>query len=92
VDRYEPVIVYDYVVGGTAYRGRRVAYNAGSKDERAIAEAIVARYPVGRRVRVLFNPGDSADAYREPTNTRGVAWTCVIAAVALALGRLVFAQ
>ena len=89
-DKYKPVIVYDYVVDGIAYRGQERGYATGSESERALAEAVVAAYPVGGTVRVLFNPADPRDAYLEPGNAGSVGWFCVIAAGAVIAFRCLF--
>ncbi len=64
---FYPHLRYRYQVGGQTYQGERIA--AGSPtglSSRAEAEAVLAPYPVGRRVTVYYNPRNPAEAVLEP--------------------------
>ncbi len=62
---YIPRVSYTYQVGDTVYAGERITFrgNAGSEAE---AQAVLQRYPVGRTVRVYYNPNRLAEAVLEP--------------------------
>ncbi|MCB9866046.1 MAG: DUF3592 domain-containing protein [Phycisphaerales bacterium] len=68
---YEPEITYCYTVEGTEYTASGVTATRVSTSRSASAESVVARYPVGRRVKVHYNPADPGEALLEP----GLSWT-----------------
>jgi hypothetical protein len=43
------------------------------------SEAIVARYPVGRRIKVFYDPKDPAMAVLEPANRDGLTVLAIVA-------------
>jgi hypothetical protein len=61
------IIAYAYEVGGTAYGGKRVSFGDGIAlvMDRS-RQARLAAYPVGRSVRVAYNPTAPAEAVLEP--------------------------
>lgn len=56
----QPIIDYEYAVGGNTYRSRRVKYGFTPK-----AGPTVAKYPVGREVEVFYDPANPAHAVLE---------------------------
>lgn len=62
---YMPVIEYDYWVAGQAYKSRSVELDSEVAGSRALAERIVARYPVGRNVQVRYDPNNPTRAALE---------------------------
>lgn len=72
---------YDYHVERTAYQGKRVDFGFGSQSFllNSFARRIVERYPVGKSVRVYFDPGDPTNAVLErvPSLGSSVFWMVV---------------
>jgi len=71
-------IVYEYEVGGQTYSSNLVAIGA-DRGNFEVAET-VARYPVGRRVTVYYNPDRRSEAVLErerPGVWRVLGWTAV---------------
>jgi hypothetical protein len=59
---YTPVVRYRYEVGGNVYRGERV-FPIDASAGRARAFEIVAQHPVGKSVKVHFDPADPGEAF-----------------------------
>jgi len=53
---FKPDITYEYELNGQSHVGNRVRTNDGEFDKRSGAEQVVRRYPVGKKVRVYYNP------------------------------------
>jgi hypothetical protein len=70
---YQPVIRYRYRVGGTDFEGQRVALGEYATADRADAEVVVQRYPVGGRVPVHHRPDAPATAVLE-VGSHGLPW------------------
>ncbi|WP_435010560.1 DUF3592 domain-containing protein [Tundrisphaera lichenicola] len=66
----EPFVEYEYDVGGRKYRCSRVSI--AEKTAGTEREAILARYPVGARVTVFYNPAEPATAVVERELPKGV--------------------
>ncbi len=88
--RYEPHIVYVYVVDGVHYQADRLRMGASiaSSDTRA-AERAVARYPTGSDVTVYYNPVDPADATLDPRTTWGTRILWMVALLLLGIAAVV---
>ena len=63
---YEPVVEYNYAVGGQTYASRRIAYGANSFG-RGQAQKMIERYPVGSAVTARYNPANPTEAVLETT-------------------------
>ena len=64
--RYEANIRYTYEVEGKSYRGSRIDFSTSiSYLSRSEAQAIVAKYPSGREVRVFYKRDDPEEAVLE---------------------------
>ena len=59
---YTPVIRYRYEAKGSIYRAERV-YPVSGSVSRSRAYEVVNQHPVGRAVKVYFNPDDPGDSY-----------------------------
>jgi hypothetical protein len=55
---YYPKIRYDYVILGTRYENDTIEFDQRSFDHRDEAAQVTARYPVGARVDVHYDPDD----------------------------------
>lgn len=56
---FTPVVAYRYTVGEQTYRSQRrdfEPYDTHTFTESALAEAVLAQYPVGGAVKVRYNP------------------------------------
>jgi len=85
---YRPVIRYRYRVGDADFDGERVALGEYATENRADAEAVVQRYPPGRRLPVHYRPETPASAVLEP-GSHGVPWLfAAIGSVFLIVGLL----
>lgn len=70
---YRPVVRYRYRVDGTDHEGERVSLGEYATEDRADAEAVVATYPVGRKVSVYHAPEAPETAVLEP-GSHGAPW------------------
>ena len=59
---YTPVIRYRYEIGSDVYRGERV-FPVNSSIRKARAYEIVAQHPVGKAVKVHYDPADPGQAF-----------------------------
>lgn len=70
---YRPSISYRYRVGDTEFTGERVALGEYATADQADADAVVQRYPAGRRLPVHYRPEAPGTAVLE-VGARGAAW------------------
>lgn len=68
---YTAKIAYEYTVNDTKYIGSTVAFGDYGSSDPAHAGNIVSRYPVGKSVKVYYNPDDSQTSVLEP----GARWS-----------------
>jgi Protein of unknown function (DUF3592) len=70
---HTPEIAYSYSVKGRKFSANR--YQFGDTGRRSVNEirGIVARYPVGRIVRMTYNPSDPSQSVLEP-GVNGMSW------------------
>lgn len=80
---YEPVVEYNYTVGGQTYSSRRIGYGA-NRFGRGQAAKILERYPVGSAVTVHYNPANPAEAVLE-TQAAGSTVFLILGIVFMAL-------
>ncbi|MEO8295366.1 MAG: DUF3592 domain-containing protein [Gemmatimonadota bacterium] len=93
-----PLIEYEYILGGRVHRSSRIQNSIGifrlwprQIHSRAEADSATAKYPVGREMRVAYNPGDTDQAWLEPR----VNWFALIpllAGVVFIVGGLVVSR
>ena len=69
-DVFTPVIEYRYAVDGVQRTSRKLALVGLNPAGKADAEAVLARYKVGKPVQVYYSPDDPALAILEP----GIRW------------------
>jgi hypothetical protein len=80
---YYPVVVYEYSAEGQRYQSRRIAFGLEVGGMSRMAEARIARYPVGSPVNVYYNPANPGEAVleqRSPSNP----WLILIVVVIVA--------
>ncbi|MBN2280877.1 MAG: DUF3592 domain-containing protein [Candidatus Marinimicrobia bacterium] len=60
-------VEYEYTIGGVSYINSDIRPNSGIKItyDRNTAQKIVARYPVGAKVEVYYNPEDASNSVLE---------------------------
>ena len=63
---YGADIVYSYNTDTGSYTGSRVAYGDYSSSNSRHAYSIMAKYPVGKDVRVYYKPGEPTESLLEP--------------------------
>jgi len=78
-------IEFDYEVAGQKHRGTTVSY-IGPPAQSAEKAALVARYPVGREVRVYYDPADPSRAVLERTPSRAWMAAVLMGVVLVAVG------
>ena len=66
VTMHKPNIVYSYTLHGVRYENDRLSFFDGASENTALADSILALYPVGKEVTVHYNPDDPGDAVLEP--------------------------
>lgn len=71
VDSYSPRITYRYPAGSRYQEGYTIKFGENSYNSRRRAESIAARYPVGRKVAVYYDPGRPGKSVLEPGVTGG---------------------
>jgi hypothetical protein len=64
---YYPVVVYVYTVNGQGYQSQRIKAGEQFLNVRVTgqAQATVARYPIGARVTVYYNPANPSECALE---------------------------
>jgi hypothetical protein len=81
------VISYRYHVGGEPYRGERVFFGDGIALRFAgPGRRRLAAYPIGRRVRVAYDPADPAISVLEPGEDDAALLACLVAATVALVG------
>jgi hypothetical protein len=60
--RFTVEVEYTYTLGGQRYRGTRIRYAHQGHRERSEAEAELAGYAPGRRLKVFHDPADPAQS------------------------------
>jgi hypothetical protein len=83
---HTPEITYSYTVQGRKFTGAR--YQFGDTGRRYVNDikSVVDRYPVGRVVRVTYNPNDPSQSVLEP-GVNGMSWFMLAVGLAMiALG------
>jgi Protein of unknown function (DUF3592) len=89
---YRADIQYQYQVSGESFTSETVALGGSIEtSSRGRFDAQVARYPVGRKVRVYYDPSDPATAILEPGELGGVFNMMMVALGFLVVGGLFFA-
>jgi hypothetical protein len=68
--RYRAVVQYRYRVGSTEYQGDRVFW-AGNEGRQRHMAAVVGTYPVGRTVKIHYDPQNPAEAVLDPVLNAG---------------------
>jgi hypothetical protein len=86
--RYRINILYEYSVNGKIFTGTGVAFGLGAAGA-ATAGGFVARYPVGKEVKVFYSPDHPEEAVLEP-GVVGQSWCClIVGSLFTALGFLI---
>lgn len=91
----DAVIRYRYRVGGQTHESNCIKFGGQAMMSRAFADALVAKYPVGARVDVYYDPHDPKNAVLQPRKQDNVVaqfvFTVVFAAAAAILSAHLFA-
>jgi hypothetical protein len=80
-DHFEPRVTYSYIVAGASYTGSVVRSGGFDYGNRLSAEAMLAEYPVGSAVDVLYDPDDARRTVLE-SGGGGNWWLFAVAGVA----------
>jgi len=64
-------IGYAYTVGDAPFNGTRVSFGSNGSSSWASVQDIVDRYPVGKTVKVFYNPDKPSDSVLEPGMSGG---------------------
>ena len=71
---YGAKMAYNYTVNGLPYTGGTVAFGDYSSSDPSHAGGIVSRYPVGKSVKVYYDPSDPKMSALEP----GAGWSSFV--------------
>ncbi len=82
---YSVDVLYEYEIEGRSYRASRHSFVVGSSSGRADKEAVVRRYPPGRKTVCYVNPADPTDAVLE-RGVPGGLWMAFIPGAFMAAG------
>ncbi len=79
---YRPIVAYSYSIGGKSFGGQHRKFNDdvivyGSEEK---AQAAIAQYPVGQKVKVYYEPDNPRNAVLEPGKA-GPAWRTLSAGI-----------
>ncbi|MDP3696713.1 MAG: DUF3592 domain-containing protein [Candidatus Taylorbacteria bacterium] len=75
---YGAKITYNYTVNGITYMGGTVTFGEYSSSDPSHAGGIVSRYPVGKSVKVYYDPKDPKTSALEP----GAGWSSFVGLLA----------
>ncbi|MDP3792723.1 MAG: DUF3592 domain-containing protein [bacterium] len=75
---YGAKVTYNYTVNGMIYMGGTVAFGDYSSSDPSHAGGIVSRYPVGKSVKVYYDPSDPKTSALEP----GAGWSSFVGLMA----------
>jgi hypothetical protein len=64
--RYTAVVMYKYNVKGYEYTADKVSYSTKTSLNKSDANRVVGRYPLGKKVKVYYNPDKNHIAVLEP--------------------------
>jgi len=64
-DKYEPMVTYEYTVGGKTYVANRIAIVSKVYNTKGTADAVLKKYAVGRQVPVFYDPARPSRAVLE---------------------------
>jgi hypothetical protein len=67
---FEPVVEYSFSVMGQPFTGKRIAFGANRFNHNKAVE-ITARYPIGARPNVYYNPDKPKDSVLETSASGG---------------------
>lgn len=70
-DSYLPEVSYEYSVKNLQHKGETIKFGENSYDNRQPAADIVARYPIGKKVSVSYDPASPDKSVLEPGVTGG---------------------
>jgi hypothetical protein len=70
-ESYSPQVTYTYLAGGRYQESYVIKFGENSYDSRRRAEAVAARYPVGRKVTVYYDRDRPGKSVLEPGVTAG---------------------
>lgn len=98
---YSPNLSYSYTVSGKRYEGRVFSFDSswGRASTPGMAEDVVNKYPVGRKVKVFYDPNNPAVAVLQPVKSTGPVSTggsigtgglVILTAICLALWKKAF--
>ena len=81
--KYIAVISYNYKVDTMDYTADRVFFDSHSYLKKIQAEKVISRYPVGKKVRVYYDPSKPYRAVLEPGSASGAGYALIFGIVML---------
>jgi Protein of unknown function (DUF3592) len=88
---YHPDVRYSYVLNGTDYAGTRRSFADTGASWRGYAEGVLARYPVGKKVTVYYDPQNPRDSILERGNAKAWATGLTVAGAVVVIAGFVWA-
>lgn len=91
---YLPRVTYTYTVEGSEFRGDQIGFGKFEFSTAKNAEALVDKYPVGRKVKVFYNPLDPQESVLERNIYRSssylISGIILILVMLVMIGMLIF--
>jgi hypothetical protein len=85
---YSPDVSYRYTVGSVPYVGDTICFASIATHNKSDMEQIAGRYPLGREVKVYYDPKYPEDSVLEPGVTFN-SWTKVLVALIFFMAGLI---
>lgn len=87
-ESYFAKVRYNYTVDEKQYTGTRIAFGDHRSDTDTLAQEIVARYPMGKEIKVYYAPDEPQSALLEPGVTGQVYFMPIFGGILCAVGLL----
>ena len=84
---YTPDVAYRYVVDGTTIKNDNIRY--GLATNKYISENLVKQYPVGKEVKIFYNPGNPKQSVLQPGYFGGLLLMPILGLLATSAGLFV---
>jgi len=83
-------IAYEYTVDGQSYNNYKVSYGDYGSSDKSHAQAILNRYPLGKKVPVYYQPDDQSESVLEPEGTKqGIMLKIIIGSAFMFIGAII---
>jgi len=87
---YIPDVGYSYLVNKDSYFNTRLVYGNRNSGRIKDVQKVIDQYPVGRTVKVYYNPSNPSESVIEPGEIRNTWDGMALALMVLSIGKLVY--